>query len=102
MFLVKTSASGEEHRYLMGTTGIGLRDTYLQCLNLAPGEYRLYCEIDWPVGVTDHFNVTCYGPSEINFEPQSQLTRGQCLEQVMDSMISSGESHLGLKKAVGS
>ena len=62
--------------------------------------------MDWPVGVTDFYNVTSYGPTAIKFKNEF-VTRNDCLKQYMDSVIwwkkncgDKDSSHFGLNEVV--
>ena len=50
MYLVKLKGYQTIECFIQGTCSENQRDVYLQCFDLAPGDYLLFTEVDWPQG----------------------------------------------------
>lgn len=59
--------------YIGGKPGLSTRDCYLECDNLEPGSYQLFCEVDWSSNApSENYVVTCYGADSANFEDATE------------------------------
>ena len=74
---------------MKGTHGLKKRDCYLEFDELEPGEYYMYCEVDWLQATQETaFVATCYGVNTVTFKDAShEHAKGDLLSMATYSIV---------------